>query len=376
MSKGFGWLRGSFLSDGRLLLIGGDEPKIRIWNKFPENSNDEANIEIELRDAKLWGHDYEGVAIANDVIYFSQGNQNRIIGYKMIPTKNNQKPDFIIGSQDIYTNTLDTNFFIQNGVPASNGKSLFVVSDFDRKLYVWKNLPDESGAYPDLVYSFDKQPTDIAIYENTLAVAGDDAVYIWKNLPIDGNLPDVIFKGNIGEIKLEEIKGVAIDEKYFYISDHKANKVYVWKGLPEGNPKLILNIEGPWRLDSNGKYLLVDSIYQHTIKVYDVEELNKPPSIIGGVGRFNLPQDAIISYGHLFVADSGSGRVLVWKDVGKAITGQWPPDIVLGQLNLEDKQPAIGKNRLFNPAGLSFDGSYLWVGEFKFSNRLLRFSVQ
>ena len=24
--------------------------------------------------------------------------------------------------------------------------------DFDEKLYVWKNLPDESGAWPDIVY--------------------------------------------------------------------------------------------------------------------------------------------------------------------------------------------------------------------------------
>ncbi|MEM4259125.1 MAG: hypothetical protein QXL17_08290 [Candidatus Thermoplasmatota archaeon] len=379
MSKGFGWLRGTFLNDGRLLLIGGNEPKMRIWNTFPQNRNDEADVEIELSDAKLWGHDYEGVAVTNDAIYFSQGNQNRVIGYRMIPITNNQRPDFVIGSPDVSTNTLETNFFIQNGVPASDGNSLFVVSDFDRKLYVWKNLPDESGAHPDLVYSFDKQPIDIALHDHTLAIAGEDTVYIWKNLPTDGHLPDVILQGNIGSVQLEAIKGVAMDERHFYISDHNANKVYVWEGLPDksSNPKTVINVNGPWRIDSDGKYLIVDSIFESSSYIYDPTQLSDIPiSKVGGPGKLNLPQSAIISNNHLFIADSGFGRVLIWNDVEKAISGQWPPDIILGQSNIEGKQPAIGRNRLFNPAGLSFDGSYLWVGEFKFSNRLLRFSVR
>ncbi len=39
-----------------------------------------------------------------------------------------------------------------------------------------------------------------------------------------------------------------------------------------------------------------------------------------------------------------------------------------------DTIPWIGPDTLFYPAALAFDGTYLWVAEFKFSERLLRFS--
>lgn len=386
MSKGFGWLRGAFLSDGRLLLIGGDRKELRIWNSFPQDKNDEADIVLELESAELVGHDYEAVAVAGNRIYFSQGNLNRVIGYNSIPTSQNQAPDFIIGSPDLQTNTLDANFFIQNGVPASNGRNLFVVSDFDRKLYVWKNIPDESGAYPDIVYNLRAVeppflPWDIALWENTLAIAGEDTVYIWKSLPLGGNFPDTIILGGIGDLRFQELKGVALDDRYFYLSDHGAGKVYVWEGLPDENlnpaPRFTMSIEGPWRLDSDGDYLLVDTIYQQSVKVYRVAELSAsspPVASVGGPARLNLPQGAAVSHGHLFVADSGFNRVLVWEDIEEALSGKWPPDVVLGQMNFDGHQPAIGRNRLFNPSGICFDGNYLWVGEFKFSNRILRFS--
>ncbi|MEM4723783.1 MAG: hypothetical protein QXP01_02090, partial [Candidatus Hadarchaeum sp.] len=381
MSKGVGWLRGAFLNDGRLMLLGGERPELRIWNSFPQGASDEADLVLNLESAGLWAGDYEGVAVAGNKIYFSQGNFNRVVGYNSVPTKANQRPDFVIGSPNLETNTLEANFFIQNGVPASNSRNLFVNSDFDRKLYVWKNLPDQSGAYPDLVYNLPAQPWDIALWDDTLALAGQKTVYIWKKLPIEGNLPDVILNQQIGGIAFQDLKGVALDDRYFYLSDHNAGKVYVWEGLPDEKtnpaPKFVMEVSGPWRLDSDGEYLVVDAIYEQSVKIYRVDELSNNPTpvaSIGGPGRMNLPQDATVSRGHLFIADSGFNRVLVWNSIEEAIDGKWPPDVILGKEDLEDRQPRIGRNSFYNPSGICFDGSYLWVGEFKFSNRLLRFS--
>jgi hypothetical protein len=39
-------------------------------------------------------------------------------------------------------------------------------------------------------------------------------------------------------------------------------------------------------------------------------------------------------------------------------------------------RPETGRSTLFWPGAPVFDGSYLWLGEFKFSNRLLRFSIE
>ncbi|MGQ9787948.1 MAG: hypothetical protein ACUVQM_01335 [Candidatus Hadarchaeaceae archaeon] len=380
ISKGHGWLRGAFLRDGRLLLLGGDRPELRIWDHVPQNADDEADIVLEQNKAGLWAGDYESVAVVGDRVYFSQGNLNRVIGYNSVPANKDQEPDFVIGSPDIRTNTLETNFFIQNGVPASDGKSLFVASDFDRKLYVWKNLPDQSGAFPDIVYNLPEGVWDIALCKETLALAGRETIYIWKKLPLDGNLPDIVLRG-IGETRFQDLKGVALDDRYFYLADHRTGKVYIWEGLPDEdlnpNPKFTLEVEGPCRLDSDGKYLLVDTIYKQSVEVYRVADLpttNAPISSVGGPGRLNLPQAATVSHGHLFIADTSFHRVLVWESIEEALSGKWPPDVILGKTNPDDHQPSIGRDKLFNPAGLSFDGSYLWVGEFKFSNRILRFS--
>ena len=50
------------------------------------------------------------------------------------------------------------------------------------------------------------------------------------------------------------------------------------------------------------------------------------------------------------------------------------PDAVLGAESLRDTDPEIGRDSVFWPNRLAYDGDYLWVGEFKFSGRLLRFS--
>ena len=56
----------------------------------------------------------------------------------------------------------------------------------------------------------------------------------------------------------------------------------------------------------------------------------------------------------------------------RALAGKGP-DVILGQP--EDRHRSeIGKDKLFWPAVPAFDGRYLWVGEFKFSERIVRFS--
>jgi len=76
---------------------------------------------------------------------------------------------------------------------------------------------------------------------------------------------------------------------------------------------------------------------------------------------------------HLFVGDTCFNRVFIWSEI--PISNEASPDIVLGQENFVDTFPHTTRDGLFWPAVLSFDGNYLWVGEFKFSNRLVRFAV-
>jgi hypothetical protein len=75
---------------------------------------------------------------------------------------------------------------------------------------------------------------------------------------------------------------------------------------------------------------------------------------------FNLPQGALVYDNHLFVGDTGFNVVHIWKDIDDAISGK-EADVILGE---KGYRPEIGRNKLFWPAVLAFDGSYLWVGEF------------
>ena len=79
--------------------------------------------------------------------------------------------------------------------------------------------------------------------------------------------------------------------------------------------------------------------------------------------------------GHLFISDKGYHRILVWEDKAKAMSGE-APDVFLGAAGPEDFGANIGETGLFWPSELAFEGDALWVGEYKFSGRAVRFSPQ
>jgi len=372
----------TFTSDGKLIALGN---QLYIWNSFPENENDMPDVSVAafrggVHGNKLASGDGSGITIADGKLYISLYNGNKIVAYNSIPTSSEQKPDFAVGSPDVGTNTLDNVGFITNPVIETDGESLFISSDFDGKLSVWKSLPDEDGAKPDFIYDLGMSPWDSELFKNKLVLAGKDKVIIWNSLPLNGELPDISIEGNIGSVTFKDIKGVAMDEKYFYLAD--GNKIHVWEGIPEktANPMFSIDALGATRLSSDGKYLVVaatDAPSEEMIKIFRIDGLSsssKPILIRNRNFWFNLPQAVLASEGHLFIGDTGDNRVLVWNSIDEAVAGE-NPDIILGEENLEDFFPEIGRDKLFWPAGLAFDGSYLWVGEFKFSGRILRFGV-
>jgi hypothetical protein len=365
------WLKGTFTEQGKLILLGNE---LYIWNSFPASASDKPDLVLGIKPSG----DYGGVAYAGGKLYICTGNGNNIAVFNSVPASDTQ-PDFAIGAPEVYTNTPEVNFFITNPVPASDGTTLFVSSDFDRKLYVWRHLPDESGAHPDIVYSLPESAWDNCLFNGTLILAGSRTVYIWNKLPLNGELPDQTLTGRIGSVELQDLRGVAFDGKYFYLSDKSAGKIYVWEGIPtkDTEPKYTLSVQQPTRLSSDGVYLAIaapDATHGERVKLFRISDLqlNTVAVHITSV-NINLPNDVLLKDGKLYVADTCNSRVLIWDSVEDAITGKLP-SIALGEKDLVDTTPEIGRDKLFWPAGISFDGSYLWVGEFKFSGRILRFS--
>jgi hypothetical protein len=369
------WVKGSFTPSGGLALAG--IQSVYLFNKPPRDAATDADV--VLRPATYRNGDGPDAVVAHGRLYVCTYNGNHILGWNSLPTRDHQPPDFALGSGRTDQDTWAENFFIQNPVVATDGKSLFVTSDFDRKMFVWRKLPDENAAKPDLVFHLPEGPWDNELHGSTLALAGRSTVYVWKKLPLDGEPPDLVLARRIGRVELGELTGVAFDEKYFYLSDRRSESIYVWEGIPsqQSEPKFTLAMRSPGRLTSDGNYLCAAPFEGSSIQLWRVSELSSraEPITIGGRGQFNLPSECLIADGRLFVCNRSFNRVDVWDSVEDALAGR-RTDALLGAADEHDRAPAIGRNKLFMPGSLAWGGGYLWVGEFKFSTRILRFSPQ
>jgi hypothetical protein len=369
------WLKGSFTPGGGLVLAG--IQSVFLWNKPPRDSMTDADV--MSRPATYRNGDGPDAVIANGRLYVCTYNGNHILGWNSLPTRDHQPPDFAIGSDRTDQDTWAENFFIQNPVVATDGRSLFVTSDFDRKMFVWRNLPGESAAKPDLVMHLPDGPWDNELHGSTLALAGRSSVSIWKKLPVNGEQPDIVLNRRIGSAELGELTGVAFDDRYFYLSDRRSECIYVWEGIPNetSEPKFTLEMRSPGRLTSDGAYLCAAPFEGSGIQIWRVSDLRSGarPITLGGRGQFNLPSECLVADGRLFVCNRSFNRVDVWNRVEDALDGR-PADALLGARDAQDRKPGISRNKMFMPGSLAWGGGYLWVGEFKFSTRILRFGPQ
>jgi hypothetical protein len=365
----------------KLVMLG--EGRMKIWNGVPTGTNVPPAQDL----SGPWGSDGVGLTVAGGRILTVDENSNAILGFSALPanTTGAATPLFAIGSPSPQTNTLLTHYFLQNPCPVSSGSNLFVSSDFHQRLAVWRRLPDQSGAWPDVVYEIPGGGWANTIFSNKLILASVGRVYVWDSLPLNGELPTRTLAGRIGTNNLGSLRGVAMDARFFYLADYDSSRVLVFTGLPatNDNPVAILTPGGrPGRISSDGTWLAVPVEGQggpHSVKLYRVADLPGSTTPIRSIqapqAQLNLPGGCTVSHGRLFIGDTSFNRVLVWSNVLDAVNGL-TPNIVLGatSLSLADTTPEIGRDKLFMPSALNFDGQYLWVGEFKFSSRLLRYS--
>jgi hypothetical protein len=367
------WMKGTFTGDGRLIMSG--IQSVYIWGRTPQDA--QTRPDLILRPPSYRNGDGPDAVVAQGRLYVSNYNGNNVLAWNAVPERAGTPPDFALGSNHPDQDTWAENFFIQNPALATDGKSLFASSDFDRKLFVWRTLPEQSGAAPDAVISLQEGPWDNALHGPRLALAGRRTVYLWHTLPLYGERPDATFTGRIGNVEFQELTGVAMDSRYFYLADRQANRIYVWDGVPgvDSRPAFALDMPNPGRISSDGIYLAAAPFEGQEVLLWRVEGLSRDsqPFRLGGRGLFNLPGDVLSANGQLFVADRSNNRVQVWNRVQDALDGK-PANAYLGATSADDRSAGLGSNKLFMPGSLAFDGRRLWVGEFKFSTRILRFT--
>jgi hypothetical protein len=380
------WIKGVKLQDGK--LIAGGLSSAYIWNTYPTTPNQQPSI--TLRNNYYSNGDGVDVVFAGGRLYVNNYNGNNVQVYNSLPISGTQQPDFAIGSPSILQNTLSSINYIQNPVVATDGNILLASSDFDAQLWIWKTIPTISGKAPDIKIplrtpTLDIAPWDNALSNNRIALAGKRKVVIWNSLPLNGEAPTQTFVDRIGNFQFEELKGVALDDQYFYLSERNG-KIGIWKGIPLASnidpvitftlPATNLNL-----IHSDGKYFtaaVMDGnprgIYIYRVADFKDGIMPQPYKFVESSFQLqlNLPSSGITFNNSFALANNSNNSVLIWKNVEEA--GDASKVIVLGQQSLTQTAPGVGINKLHFPGSLAAYGNNLWVGEFKFSSRILKFS--
>lgn len=169
-------------------------------------------------------------------------------------------------------------------------------------------------------------PLGIASDGKILAVAdtSNNRVLLWKSIPtVNGQPADIVLgqpnftsylAGAPTASSLRGPQGVWIQNGMLFVADTENNRILIWTSIPTANNQPANVVLGQPNFTSGGQYNLVD-----TALVTDASLMSSPTSVTS---------DGT----HLFVADLGFSRVLIWNAI--PTTNQKPADVEIGQLDM------------------------------------------
>lgn len=372
-------------ADGRLFLMA--SPNINVYSAVPNSASALLTPSFQLGSGTLGSVGFNGmdgsalVILPDGRLYGASYNGNAILGWRRLPS-GASAPAFVIGAPDMSTNTLASNGFIQNAVPASDGTKLVVGSGYDAKVYVWNSIPDRNGVPHDYTIDLKQRSLfsdDNDLYNGQFVTVGGTSVAIWKTLPAQDALPDLHFPKSIGSVTFNALSGVALDSRYLYLADSGAGKVYVFDPIPSESsaPRFTLDVVSAGRLSSDGTYLAVPSgTPGGSVTFFEIAKFGTSAAKLGEIsgakavatsGNLRLwPNHAYLKDGKFYLTDAQNNFVYVWNSVASALADS-TPDVSLGKIATHG---ATSETGFMMPAHLLITKNHLWVADFKFSTRL------
>jgi len=379
------WIKGSKLPNGQ--FAAGGISDIYFWTSVPTSAGQ--NPYLTVRNGYYKNGDGPSVLFAGGRLYVNNYNGNNVQVYNSIPTSWLQLPDFALGSPSVDVNTLETINFIGNPNVSTDG-TVLIATGFEQDVSIWKSLPQRSGQAPDVKIKLDfgMNLMGNALFGGKLVVASQEKLYVWNSLPLNGEAPSYIIRDRIGSFAFDQGGGVgpsvALDQRFFYLSGVDG-RIAIWQGIPQTGNEIpfvtIAGLDAPMQqLRSDGTYLCAPGGQKvYIFRVADIEKggtvqpfmtLQNPSNPT--LGWLSGAPSAITINNSLAVADAATSCVFLWKNLADA--GDLNRVIILGQAARTWAKPAIGVNRLFWPAYLAAYQDRLWVGEVKFSSRLVQFT--
>jgi uncharacterized protein (TIGR03437 family) len=191
--------------------------------------------------------------------------------------------------------------------------------------------PDFSKTDVNLSDSGMRNPTAVATDGTVVAVADTDnnRVLIWTSFPTSNNQPANFVLGQpdfktvqtfagVTNKTLRGPQGVWIQNGKLFVADTQNHRVLIWNSIPTQNDQAADVVVG--QKDFNTAYA--------------------PPAgvFVKGADNLLLSPASVTSDGtHLFVADLGYNRVLIWN--GIPTSNDPPANVVIGQANMTDALP-------------------------------------
>ncbi|MDA7572281.1 hypothetical protein N8776_01095 [bacterium] len=366
------WLAGTIHDSKIYGIAAGGETMYFYDELFTSTQELQVNVKIaNPGEGHRWaGGDDGGATVVDGKLFVAEYNGNRISVFDTIPTSPKEKPDWALLANEPTDYPLIDEFIIQNPIIDSNGSMLFVSSDFDRSLSIWKQLPGSSGATPDIVMRrFDQPPWDLVVHGKEIYLAGGNSVFGWSDIEDTINTGNYSFDLNeksIGNITFQGVRGIAYNGSYFAVADSGSDTIYIWEGVPEksDNPTYSLpNLTNLGRIDMNDTHLAIGCYPGgSSFKVLELSSLSAPS--YQTVPGQDCPSEVSFNEKGFFIPSDD--KIIGWNSISDALAGSSPTMSFGGRTDKTNMGTKMA-------SGISWDGYHFWVGEYKFSNRLLGF---
>ncbi len=290
----------------------------------------------------------------------------------------------------------------QNTVPATDGTSLVFTDDFNGLIGIYKTFPDSFNAIPDFLYHFPPEwdtPIDVVVDKyGRMLVLTDSSLLIWNHIPLSGELYDnrIEFEHCIGRVRS---KIEACDEGFILYSENDS-KIYKLPLSAEARSfdNAINQTDAKYvsGLSCDGTYLCAASEEDRKVTIYNVSDLSIYGEVYsstsihreGFLPEFEVVKEAILlPNGQFLVGDQNMIRV--WDSLDEAIADRdfdkctymgmldnYPVNTRMDGIVRDEFHNMATDGTLFKPTYMVYSHGHLWVGEFKFSSRLLRYDIK
>ncbi|MBC8167858.1 MAG: hypothetical protein H7Y20_18565 [Bryobacteraceae bacterium] len=303
-------------------------------------------------------------AVASDgrVLAVADTDNNRVLIWLNIPTRDAQPADVVVGQPDFNGTSVGINFGGTGSTPSAKGfrgpqglwiqdGKLFVADTSNNRVLIFNSIPRANGASADVVLG-----------------APDFSTFV------QSDLVQATLKATASNM-LNPVS-VTSDGTRLYITDLGHNRVLIWNSIPTRNATPVDVVVGQPDVNSTDDNQAFLANNTTRLCASNGEADGKPTYPALCAATLNFPRFALSDGTRLFISDGGNDRVLVYNTV-PTVNGK-AADAILGQptefVNQESDALRISAaDSMRTPASLAWDGTNLYVSD-PFNRRIIAFT--